>query len=231
MGPTPAYALPTSHARRSASTLVVVAALLALADLVTKHVAVARLGAGADFSLGDAIRLTLIHNQGLAWGLSGGGAAFAITIAGTLLLVAAVAAIHRPLALVDPSSPRMLGLIVGAALGNATSLLLWPAGAPDFVAFDRGGVEAVLNVADFALVVGLALCCRTTWRIARALRAERTPRRALAERSRERRPVEREIPLVVARDDGRVGPVTGRPDDRGGRRQPDDLRADRPEAS
>jgi lipoprotein signal peptidase len=213
---------------RSATTLTVVAAIVALADLLTKQVAVTQLGSGADFALGDAIRLALFHNHGLAWGLSGGGQALAITLAGTALLLVAVAAVRRPLAVVDRSSPRMLGLIIGAAVGNAASLFLWPAGAPDFIALDTGGgSEAVINVADVALFLGLALCCRTTWRIAVALHAERERRPSLARSARlgdriatradatradatradvpraPRRPLEREVPLIVARDDGR----------------------------
>lgn len=214
----------------SATTLSVVAAGVALADLLTKQVAVTRLTAGPDIELGDSIRLALFHNHGLAWGLSGGGQALAITLAGTALLLLAVAAVRRSLAAVDPSSPRMLGLIVGAAIGNAASLFVWPAGAPDFIALDTGaGSEAVVNVADVALFVGLALCCRSTWRIALALRAERDRRPSLAyspqleERmatrvetplSPPRRPLEREVPLVVASD--------------GARRRPDDVATRRP---
>ena len=234
---------------RSTTTLTIVAALVALADLLTKQVAVTRLGTGAALSLGDSIRLALFHNHGLAWGLSGGGQALAITLAGTALLLVAVAAVRRPLAALDHSSPRMLGLIVGATLGNAASLFLWPAGAPDFIALDTGnGSEAVVNVADVALFVGLALCCRTTWRIALALRAERDRRPAIARTAllddtlatraesplAARRPLEREVPLVVARDDARHQPATAprrlpRPalDDRPATRA-DDLRDDAP---
>ena len=188
---------------RAAVSLVAVAVAVALADLVTKQVAVAWSSALAGRTLGEGVRLTLFHNHGLAWGLSGGGQALAITLAGTALLLAAAAAVRRPLAEVDPSSPRMLGLIVGAAIGNALSLFVWPAGAPDFIAVATGGgTEAVINVADVALLAGLALCCRTTWRIALAVRAERALRPALAPSVTQRAPafVEREIPLVVARD-------------------------------
>ena len=173
--------IPDTRADRSAATLSLVATLLALADLGTKQLAVARLGAGPDLALGAALRLTLLFNQGLAGGLGERGTALAVTVAGTALVLAAVAAVRRPLAAVDASSPLMLGLIVGAALGNASSIVLWPAGAPDFIALDRGdGVEAVLNVADVGLFVGLALCARTTWRIAVALRHERTRHPSLA---------------------------------------------------
>lgn len=196
--------VPTRSADGGA-TLAWLAAAVTLADLLTKQIAVARL-AHAGLALGDTVRLTLLHNHGLAWGLSGGGQALAITLAGTALLLGAVAAVRRPLAIVDPTSPRMLGLVVGAALGNAISLLLWP-GAPDFIALDvGGGTETVINVADVALFVGLALCCRTTWRVAIAARAERERRPTLVPTvahslaRRAPRPIEREIPLVVARE-------------------------------
>ena len=223
-------AIRNSPVDRSTTSLAVVAAVVVLADLVTKQIAVARLGAGAGLTLGDAIRLALFHNHGLAWGLSGGGQALAITLVGTALLFVAVGMVRRPLAVVDPSSPRMLGLIVGAAIGNAASLFLWPAGAPDFIALATGsGSEVVINVADVALFVGIALCCRTTWRIAAAVQVEREHRTALTRsaqlgqriatgvelphatpaRERPRRPLEREIPLVAARDDDRRQPEVG----------------------
>ena len=194
----------------SALSLTAVAVVVALADLVTKQIAVARLSEGTGLTIGEAVRLTLFHNHGLAWGLSGGGQALAITLVGTALLLGAVAAVRRQLAVVDPSSPRMLGLIVGAAIGNALSLFVWPAGAPDFIAVATGGgAEAVINVADVALFAGLALCCRTTWRVALAVRAEREPQPTLAPTLSQRAPraVEREIPLLVARDDERSGRI------------------------
>jgi lipoprotein signal peptidase len=221
-------ATPEADGRREWRTLATVALLLTVADLVTKQIAVARLGSGLDLDLGPALRLTLLYNDALAWGLSGGGWAFALTAAGTVLLLAAIALVLRPLAAVDTSAPRMLGLVVGAAVGNLASLLVWPAGAPDFVAVDGGaGTEWVFNVADFGLFVGLALCCRTTWRIALAARAELAARpgtTAVAslevgthapvsgERRLPRRPVEREIPLVVARDRATERDVTSSPE-------------------
>lgn len=216
MASSPRHETATTRARwrsadRATATLALVALLVAAADFVSKEVAVARLGAGHDVTFGPALRLALIYNDRLAWGLSGGGQAFAVTLAGTALLVAGVLAVRRRLTEVDPDAPGMLGLLVGAAIGNALSLFVYSRGVPDFIAVHRGGgVESVLNVADLGLLAGLALCCRTVWRVALAAHAERTtvvrPALAVEQRPVRRGWVEREVPIALARDERRSPP-------------------------
>jgi lipoprotein signal peptidase len=74
---------------------------------------------------------------------------------------------------VDRRAWRALALLVGAGLGNMASLLSGR-GVPDFIALHRAnGAAWVLNVADVALAVGLALLAGTAVRLARAARLGR----------------------------------------------------------
>jgi signal peptidase II len=64
-----------------------------------------------------------------------------------------------------------LGLIVGGALGNVTDRLLWGAVA-DFFDFHAFGYHwPAFNVADSAIVVGVAVLLLDTW-IRRRMRSE-----------------------------------------------------------
>jgi hypothetical protein len=90
---------------------------------------------------------------------------------------------------------------VGGALGNLGSLLLHPAGVVDFIAVAVGeGEELVLNGADLAAYGGLALLCRTVWRV---IFLARSPARAVISARLAGRPVslrllgEREISRKV----------------------------------
>jgi hypothetical protein len=107
----------------------------------------------------------------------------------------------RDLARIDKDAPVALGLIVGGALGNLGSLLLHPAGVVDFIAVAVGdGEELVLNGADLAAYGGLALLCRTVWRV---IFLARSPARAVISARLAGRPVslrllgEREISRKV----------------------------------
>lgn len=155
------------------------AALVVICDLASKQIAATSL-AGKDVPIapfGDVLRLALFHNDGSAFGLSFGVYTWAVNVAITAATLALLFPVCRALSDLDARAPYALGLIAGAALGNLAGLSTSPKGVVDFLAVDQGGGhEIVLNVADVAAYLGVALLARTTWVILRAIRTERTGR-------------------------------------------------------
>jgi len=161
-----------ANRKRSILALAFVAVGVCVLDAASKRWALSHLGSG-DQWFGDGFRLTLIHNEHLAWGLSAGSFTPLVTSLATLILVALVTRVCRELAAVDRLAPMMLGLIGGAGLANGLDVFLGPSGVVDFIALPVGGQEAVLNVADVAAALGLVLCLRTVFVLSRAIAAER----------------------------------------------------------
>ena len=158
--------------------MALVAAIVVAIDFESKRYAAATLGAG-ERVLAEGLRLTIVHNDLLVGGVSLGGATRAINVALIAVLVALMTMVVRDLTAVDPAAPRVLGLLAGAAVGNALDLAGPGAGAVDFIAVAHGpGAEIAFNLADIAFVIGLVLCARTVvrvllaWRIQRAIAAD-----------------------------------------------------------
>jgi lipoprotein signal peptidase len=141
-------------------------------DLGTKAWAQSQLGTEPVWIL-PWLHLQLVHNLGGAFGWSAGAYTWQLNLALTLCAVVFVFPVARDLSRVDRSAPRALGLILGGALGNLASLVAPPAGVLDFLAVQwQPGHSVVLNVADLAAYLGLALITRTGLRIAGAIRKE-----------------------------------------------------------
>jgi lipoprotein signal peptidase len=199
--------------------LALVALVVAAADLASKELAVALL-AGRDVPLLGAWHLRLLHNTASAGGVWLGDQTWIINAVATLAALLLAVGFCRHIARVDSGAPFALGLIAGAAAGNLASLVIPPAGVPDFLAFrvDRGH-DVVFNVADVAAYVGIVLGLRTVATLVAAARAPRpapvsakaaavatvwAPRRAAAE-------VVVPIPLAVERGRGSSGEGARRP--------------------
>jgi len=181
----PALALAIPRWRQSLQTLVIaprdaattafggVALLVALGDTFTKQIAMA-LVPTAGISLGvlpDRIRLLPVLNDQAAFGIGLGTYTWEINVVVTVATILLIMRVCRDLAAVDPWAPRILGLIAGAALGNLISLTLSPGGVPDFIAVTvAGGREIVMNLADNAAYVGIALMGKLVVSILRAMR-------------------------------------------------------------
>ncbi|MDQ3808833.1 MAG: signal peptidase II [Chloroflexota bacterium] len=148
-------------------------------DLASKQLA-ASLLAGGDVPLGGTVRLALVYNNQSAFGFSLGAYTWLANVALTLAAIVLVISVSRELTAIDTAAPYALGLISGAALGNLISLLASPIGVIDFLAIDYGGGhELVLNLADIAAYIGLALLAQPAWVVLRALLTERGMRREL----------------------------------------------------
>lgn len=118
-------------------------------DQVTKQIAASHIAAGEHVEILLGFQLTDVRNEGVAFGLFGGGQALVIAITlAALGLVLGYFAIH-------PARPGLwigIGLLAGGALGNLADRLrdgsvidfLDPPGWPSF------------NLADAAIVAGIA---------------------------------------------------------------------------
>ena len=189
-------------APRHLAQLSQLALLVAACDLATKYAAVAVLS-GTPVHLTDWLQLTVVHNDKGAFGISLGAYTRQLNLALTLSAIALMVPVSRDLARVDRFAPTALGLIVGGALGNLTSLILSSRGVVDFISVRTGEASAtVLNVADVAAYAGLAMLCRTALLLLDRIRREAEPVPVLASATRGLTLVrgDREVPIPLAAD-------------------------------
>ncbi len=152
--------VPVSRSR-AVSVLVVAAALVVLADQVTKHLVVSRLADRPPVRLlGGAVYLIEVRNSGAAFSL-GSGYTFVFPLI-TSVVVAWIA--WMALRLRSLPWAVSLGLVAGGALGNLGDRLFRAPGplrghVVDMVSVfdDHGGYFAVFNLADSALTIGVIL--------------------------------------------------------------------------
>jgi signal peptidase II len=148
--------------------------LVAALDLATKAWAVAALGAGEHTALLPGLSLALVFNTASAGGVWLGEHTRAINFAATGIVIGMLTILVPHLARVERRSTIALALTAGGGLGNLTSLASSGRGVPDFLALHHRGGAWVVNVADLAIFVGLALMVGTIARLTvRVLRGER----------------------------------------------------------
>ena len=139
-----------------ARMLIVVAAVVLLADLISKIVAVARLTPGVPvYLIGDQIRLLLIRNPGAAFSMAT-GMTWILTI---VAVGVAIGIIRYGRRLTSPWWALGLGLVLGGALGNLVDRFFRAPGPLEghVVDFFAVGTFPVFNVADSAITVGAIL--------------------------------------------------------------------------
>jgi signal peptidase II len=127
---------------------IALASFVLVIDQATKQFAVAQFGDG-DVGIGLGFQLVDVRNEGVAFGLFGGGEALVIVI--TMAALALVAGYFA----LDPARPGLwvgIGLLTGGALGNLADRLR-DGSVIDF--FDPPGWPT-FNVADVAIVAGIA---------------------------------------------------------------------------
>jgi signal peptidase II len=137
-----------------------VAALVVVVDQVTKRLAEERLEETNIRSVpvpytGDLLRLTYVQNRGAAFGLLQDQTVFFVLVG--LVVIGVIAASYRYL----PRSGLLLFLALGLQLGGAIGNLIDRVRhtyVVDFVDFGyRSNWWPVFNVADSAIVIGVAL--------------------------------------------------------------------------
>lgn len=132
------------------------AALVVICDQLTKRLAEDRLRGQRSVPLvDDILRLTYVQNRGAAFGLLQDQTAFFVLVG--ILVIGVIAASYRYL----PRSGFLLHLALGLQLGGAIGNLVdrvRQGYVVDFVDFGyRANWWPVFNVADSAIVVGVAL--------------------------------------------------------------------------
>lgn len=147
--------------RKILSWLFGTAVVVLAADLATKLIAVATLdGEPPVRLLGGVVYLVLVRNSGAAFGLASGYtmilAVVAVIVVGVIIRFAG--------RLGSAAWAAALGLVLGGAGGNLIDRLFREPGplrgaVVDFVSLfdDSGGVWPVFNLADSALIAGVAL--------------------------------------------------------------------------
>jgi signal peptidase II len=142
--------------RRRIGVLVIVAALVAGLDQVTKVIAVEALGDGRVISIiGDVLQLRLVRNPGAAFGIGTNLTVFLAVVMIAVIIV--ILRMSRRLA----NLPWAIGLggLLGGAIGNFSDRLLREPGplrghVIDFLELPHW---PVFNVADSAIVGGAAV--------------------------------------------------------------------------
>src|SRR5688572_26567329 len=189
---------------RHLRVLTLVAMLVASVDWLSKAAA-ARFVASEPLVLGERLHFAALHNDGTAFGLSAGTYTWQLNLALTLAAILLIIPVARDLARIDAAAPSALGLITAGALGNLGSLALGPPGVVDFISIGFGpSVKLVVNFADIAAYIGLAMMLRTGFLIVAEMRRAARPRRTMQVQhwatvaKRTASWVDREVPLPAA---------------------------------
>ncbi len=136
------------------------AAAVLLADQVSKVLLVGLLQENGfqPLEITSFFRLVMVRNTGIGFGLLAGGHELMRWL---LVAFAGVAALALTLWMMRPGTGRLqgaaLGLVVGGALGNATDRVLHGAVADFFEFHIAGWSWPAFNLADSAIVVGVAM--------------------------------------------------------------------------
>jgi signal peptidase II len=139
-----------SPAARGWVRALALAALVVVLDQVTKAIAADALGPGERVDLVLGFELVDVRNTGIAFGLLADGQTLVIVVT-----AAALALILGYFAL-KPSRPGLwiaVGILVGGAIGNLADRLR----ADEVIDFIDPPLWPAFNVADIAIVAGIAL--------------------------------------------------------------------------
>lgn len=152
---------PTDGVTTRARMLVVIAAVVLIADLISKIVVVSQLTPGVPVNLiGDQVRLLLVRNPGAAFSMAT-GMTWVLTIVAVVVVIGIVRYGRR---LTSPWWALGLGLVLGGALGNLIDRFFRAPGPLQghVVDFFAVGTFPVFNVADSAITVGAVLLVALT---------------------------------------------------------------------
>jgi signal peptidase II len=139
-----------SPAARGWVRALALAALVVVLDQVTKVIAADALGSGESVDLVLGFELVDVRNTGIAFGLLADGQTLVIVVT-----AAALALILGYFAL-NPARPGLwiaVGILVGGAVGNLADRLR----ADEVIDFIDPPLWPAFNVADIAIVAGIAL--------------------------------------------------------------------------
>jgi signal peptidase II len=154
-----AEAMTTVPARRTlfAPTSLVPIVVIALDQLTKAWIRSALYVNESVRVVGDYVRLTYIHNEGAAFGLSVGQHSSMIFLVLAIAASALVLYLYLTTAPGEPLQRVALGLILGGALGNIIDRIRWNM-VVDFIQVGVSGhYWPIFNLADSAVTVGAVL--------------------------------------------------------------------------
>ncbi|HLY35102.1 MAG TPA: signal peptidase II [Candidatus Limnocylindria bacterium] len=145
------------------AVLLGIAGLVLVADQVSKALVVANVAVGQRVDVvGDLLQIWHAQNSGAAFSLFQNGMPLFLVV--SVVALGLVAYFARTLHGRSPWFFFILGLVLGGTLGNLTDRLAHQGIVTDFISFGFGDVRfATFNIADSALVVGIALIIGTMW--------------------------------------------------------------------
>jgi signal peptidase II len=149
-----------------------VLAVVALFDVLTKAIAVQRLGLQRvpHEVLGDFVRFTLVYNPGAAFGLHLGSQSRWIFTALTVVALVILGRLYRATTAGDTPRVVALALVCAGAIGNLLDRLRSSLGVVDFLDVGFGDSRwPTFNVADMAVSAGAVLLAWVLWQEDRAM--------------------------------------------------------------
>jgi signal peptidase II len=149
-------AVPGSTRWMEPLLLFAVAAVIFIADQVTKALVITEIGLSERVQLvGDLVQLWHVRNSGAAFSLFQGGTLLFLAV--TVLAVGMIAYFHRQFRGRSPWLQVLLGVILGGTAGNLVDRVRFGY-VTDFVSVGVGDVRwPTFNVADSSIVVGIGL--------------------------------------------------------------------------
>jgi len=146
--------LPLRNAWTETGLLLATAAVVYLADRLTKAWIVANVDVGEQIPvIGNLVQIWHTENEGAAFGLLPGGGVLFLLVG--FVTLAVIAWVHFSGRLRGPLGAVLLGLVLGGTLGNLTDRLV-DGSVTDFVSVGIGSVRwPTFNVADSSVVVGI----------------------------------------------------------------------------
>ncbi|MEX2281536.1 MAG: signal peptidase II [Gemmatimonadota bacterium] len=144
--------------------------LILVLDIFTKQWALDALAHEYSASFGW-IPLHLTFNTGVAFGLGVGGFRW-IIVAGSILVMAALAVLLRQADPADRLRIAAIGSVMAGATGNLIDRLRWDRGVVDFIGpFNLFGLGSfpIFNVADMAITCGAFVLAISLWLEERAV--------------------------------------------------------------
>jgi signal peptidase II len=146
--------LPLRNVWAESGVLLATAAVVYLADRLTKAWVVANVDIGEQIPvIGDVLQIWHTENEGAAFGLlPGGGIVFLVVGFVTLI---AIGWVHFTGRVRGAAAAVLLGMILGGTLGNLTDRLI-DGSVTDWVSVGIGSIRwPTFNVADSSVVVGI----------------------------------------------------------------------------
>jgi signal peptidase II len=152
--------------------------VVALFDVLTKAIAVQRLGLQRvpHEVLGEVVRFTLVYNPGAAFGLHLGPQSRWIFTALTIVALVILGRLYVATAPGDHPRVIALALVCAGAIGNLLDRLRSSLGVVDFLDVGFGDSRwPTFNVADMAVSAGAVLLAWVLWQEDRAMANAATP--------------------------------------------------------